>query len=219
MNRIKNIKSFVTLLTVSALLACALLLSACISESDNSAPVPIEPNNEETQTTTPDATTSDGTTPDATPPDTTTTTPAGPFPFAFAAEDLYGNLVTEESLGEKQLFFVHFWATWCPPCVAEMPDLAKIAEDYADEVGFIALLADYSDNLEGAQNLAESAGIPGTFIMIDANTPELAPLLAMLQTGYVPTSIVLNSDGELVEQQLIGAYGEKYAEILDLLLH
>ena len=194
---------------MSVLLTCALLFSACNAGQDHSVPASTSSANEETQVTNPDTTA----------PDTTALAPAGPFPFAFAAEDLYGNPVTEEALGEKQLFFVHFWATWCPPCVAEMPDLAKIAKDYSAEVGFIALLADYSDNLEGAKNLTESADIPATFIMIDANTPELAPLLAMLQTGYVPTSIVLNLEGELVEQQLIGAYGEKYAEILDSLLH
>ena len=144
---------------------------------------------------------------------------AGSFPFTFTAVDLYGNTVTDRTLGEKRLFFIHYWATWCPPCVAEMPELAKIAEDYADEVGFIALLADYGDNLKGAQNLAESSGVPDTFIMVDAETPELAGLLAMVQSGYVPTSVILDVNGEMTGSQLIGAYGEKYAEILDTLLN
>ena len=35
-----------------------------------------------------------------------------PFPFEFMAVDLFGNTVTDETIGEKQMFFIHFWATW-----------------------------------------------------------------------------------------------------------
>ena len=34
------------------------------------------------------------------------------FPFGFSTEDLHGNTVTEETLGEKELFFAYLWAVW-----------------------------------------------------------------------------------------------------------
>ena len=34
------------------------------------------------------------------------------FPFNFTSEDLQGNIVTEEVLGEKDLFFAYLWAVW-----------------------------------------------------------------------------------------------------------
>jgi len=141
----------------------------------------------------------------------------GVFPFSFTAKDLYGNTVTEESLGEKQLFFVHLWGTWCPPCIMEMPDLAVVAREYSDRVGFLGLLNDYSTNLEGAISINESANKPDTFITIDAWLPELNSLLELVQTGYVPTTVIFTSTGEMFEP-LIGAYGAGYAAILDEIL-
>jgi len=35
-----------------------------------------------------------------------------PFPVEFTAEDLYGNTVTAASFGEKQLYYLYYWATW-----------------------------------------------------------------------------------------------------------
>ena len=141
----------------------------------------------------------------------------GVFPIEFTAKDLYGNLVTEETLGEKQLFFVHLWGTWCPPCVAEMPDLAVVAREFSDRVGFLGLLDDYSSNLSGAINIAESSDIPDTFIMVDARIPEMLELLSLVHTGYVPTTVIFTAGGEMFEP-LIGAYGLEYSTVLNAIL-
>jgi len=141
----------------------------------------------------------------------------GLIPLSFTAEDLYGNTVTEETIGEKQLFFIHFWATWCPPCVGEMPELAVIAEEFSDRVGFIGLLEDYDSNPEGAINIVESSGIPESFVMVDARLPEMSDLLMLVQSGSVPTSIIIAADGRMSEQ-IIGAYGSLYADILNSIL-
>ena len=135
------------------------------------------------------------------------------FPYKFSAEDLYGNTVTEESLGEKELFFVHYWATWCGPCVREMPDLAMVAEKYGDRVGFFALLDDYGTARETALQIAESSGI--SFIMVDAKTKELQSLLKKVQSGYIPTTILIDSDGNMVGEQLVGSYGSGYGTYID----
>ena len=136
-----------------------------------------------------------------------------PFPYTFSAQDLYGRAVTEKALGEKEIFFVHYFATWCPPCVSEMPDLATIARRYGDRVGFIALLDDYRENRAAAIRLAENSGIP--FIMVDAEHRNFRTLLRMLQSGYVPTTILIGRDGRMVGEQIIGAYGLGYASFLD----
>ncbi|MCL2632969.1 MAG: TlpA family protein disulfide reductase [Oscillospiraceae bacterium] len=140
------------------------------------------------------------------------------FPFEFTAKDLYGNTVTQEALGEKQIFFVHLWATWCPPCIAEMPELAEIAQMYGDDVGFIALVDDYSSNLSGAKRIADSSNIPTSFIMVDAYTKGLEPLMNMLNTGYVPTTVIIDGNGIMLGEALIGAYGMAYAPVIDTFL-
>ena len=138
------------------------------------------------------------------------------FPYSFTARDLYGNAVNERTLGEKKVFFVHLWGTWCPPCLYEMPDLARIAQEYGDRVGFIGLLDDYDSNLNGAISIVESYGIPNSFIMVDAYEPSVRPLLDLVTTGYVPTTVFLVL-GE-VDGPYIGAYGDGYIEIIERLL-
>jgi len=141
----------------------------------------------------------------------------GVLPFSFTTRDLYGNIVTEESLGEKQLFFVHIWGTWCGPCVNEMPDLAALAIEYGDRVGFIGLLDDFSSNPEGAKSIKESAGVPDSFITVDAWLAEVSELNALVLSGSFPTTVIIAPDGRQTEQ-IIGAYGAAYADILDVIL-
>ncbi len=45
------------------------------------------------------------------------------------------NIYLEQLKGE--LIFLNFWATWCPPCVAEMPSIQSLYEEYGDKVKFI----------------------------------------------------------------------------------
>lgn len=38
---------------------------------------------------------------------------------------------------DQQVVFVSFWATWCPPCIAEMPSMKSLYEDYKNKVTFL----------------------------------------------------------------------------------
>jgi len=141
----------------------------------------------------------------------------GEFPFSFTVEDIFGNTFSEETLGEKQLFFVHLWATWCPPCIVELPDMAIVSKEFSDRVGFIGLLDDFDSNPDGAFSLIDSADKPDSFITLDARLPEVAELLSLLQTGYVPTTVIFTADGIMFEP-IIGARGLVYGDILESIL-
>lgn len=52
---------------------------------------------------------------------------------------------------------VNFWASWCPPCVAEMPDFERVHLDVADEVRFVGI--NTQDRLPEAQRLVEETGV------------------------------------------------------------
>ncbi|TWO31935.1 TlpA family protein disulfide reductase [Seonamhaeicola sediminis] len=56
--------------------------------------------------------------------------------YNWKLEDLHGNVFNfEEAKG--QVVLVNFWATWCPPCIAEMPSLQRLYDDYQDKVKFV----------------------------------------------------------------------------------
>ncbi len=50
----------------------------------------------------------------------------------FELQDQFGNLHTLKDY-EGKTIFLNFWATWCPPCRAEMPDIQKLYENYSRE--------------------------------------------------------------------------------------
>ena len=61
----------------------------------------------------------------------------------FTAQDLQGNGVNQEILAGKKLTMVNVWATFCGPCINEMPDLGALAQEYADKgVQIVGLLSD-----------------------------------------------------------------------------
>lgn len=86
---------------------------------------------------------------------------------------------------KNKVVFVNFWATWCPPCVAEMPSIQKLYDAYKDKVEFVFISNEdwstietfYKDKnynlptynlLSKVPKQLESSSIPATFI-IDKN--------------------------------------------------
>jgi len=152
-------------------------------------------------------------------PQQNTTPEASPaFPFPFSAVDIHGNNVTEASLGDKEIFYIHHWGTWCPPCIVEMPAIGQLISDYEDRVGFLMLLDDF-DNIEGALNIYESSGITESMqvITVCARTTfdQQGELMQWIRsTRAVPTTVIIDADGNMLEL-LRGAKFDTYADYLD----
>lgn len=59
---------------------------------------------------------------------------------------------------------VHFWATWCPPCITEIPALKQLAEDFADEPSFDLIMIAVGDE---PQNVEEFLGSLASMALFD----------------------------------------------------
>ncbi len=55
--------------------------------------------------------------------------------YNWQLQDIQGNSINFNS-SKNKVILINFWATWCPPCIAEMPSLHKLHDDYKNEVDF-----------------------------------------------------------------------------------
>ena len=129
--------------------------------------------------------------------------------FSFSTTDLEGNACDESMFSGYELIMINFWEPWCGPCVAEMPDLQRISQDYADKG---LLLVGVFSTADGAAQIVESNGITYPVLnFCDAFMP--------FQTGYVPTTVFMDAEGNLLSEPYIGAASyEQWAQRIDSLL-
>lgn len=105
----------------------------------------------------------------------------------FTLVDLEGNSV---SLSDYQgtPVMVNFWATWCPPCRAEMPLIQEYQDKYADE--FVVLAVNGGETAQEVQAFVTAQGFNMTFLL----DPDFATAELYQVRGF-PTSIFIDGDG------------------------
>lgn len=84
---------------------------------------------------------------------------------------------------------LNIWATWCKPCIEEMPSMDRLQQLYPDKIAVVTI----SDE-EAGKLLKFKSRQPYTFTYLKANTP-----LANQQISVYPTTYVLNPEGEIKE--------------------
>ncbi len=138
----------------------------------------------------------------------------------FEVEDLDGNPVTQEIFAGYDLTMINIWATYCSICISDMPELAKLRDEYADQgvqvIGLCTDTVDYSgsvsaEQVETAKLLAEDTG--ADFLHIVPSGEMAQYLLPQLQG--VPTTVFVDSEGKQVGGAFIGARDKaEWEEIL-----
>jgi thiol-disulfide isomerase/thioredoxin len=98
-----------------------------------------------------------------------------------------GTFTLSENLGKP--VFINFFATWCPPCVGEMPEIDKLYGEYGDQVNFIVI--DIGEDEATAKGFGDSNGYSLPF----AYSIDGAPFGADYLIEFIPQSFMLNSDG------------------------
>jgi len=113
----------------------------------------------------------------------------------FTARDLDGHEVSSASLRGK-VVLVNFWATWCPPCRAEIPDLVRLQEKYRDRLQIIGVSEDESGP-EVVRRFAADHQVNYPIVM---TTPEIEKMFPGISA--LPTSFLIDRDSRIVQKHV-----------------
>lgn len=135
--------------------------------------------------------------------------------LTFDSVNLDGEQVTDAIFGEKKLTVLNVWATYCNPCINEMPELAEWEKEMGEDVQLIYLCSDIfsleSENIELANQIADKAGINRKHVIY--NLPGTCTDVVMRTTG-VPTTYFIDQDGIVLEDYVVGAAVPQYKDIV-----
>lgn len=100
-----------------------------------------------------------------------------------------------------KLVFIDFCASWCGPCVAELPTLKKAHERFAAD-GLVIVTISFDKDAETARALAERQGL--RWPQVWAERAEKGPLAELYGVGGIPATFLVGPDGTLVARDLRG---------------
>jgi thiol-disulfide isomerase/thioredoxin len=112
-----------------------------------------------------------------------------------AMRDISGRELSAASLRGK-VVIVNFWATWCPPCRAEIPDLVALQARYADRLQVIGVSQDEA-GVEVVKRFADAQHMNYPIVM---TTPEIEK--AFPGVSALPTSFVVDPKGRVVQRHV-----------------
>ena len=88
-----------------------------------------------------------------------------------------------------RIVLVNFWATWCPPCVAEMPSMQDLYNDYGDKVTFMFVT---SDDRQKVLNFLKRKNLDLPVYYPASETPKT------LKSKLLPTTYIIDKEGKIV---------------------
>ena len=141
---------------------------------------------------------------------------------SFGSVDMEGNEVTDDVFADKDVTIINVWATFCGPCIEEMPELAALAEELPDNAQVIGIVIDTSpagtekgeavelwggsaDNLDLAKQICGDAGVKYTNILASESVSQ-----AFNNVEAVPTTFIVDRSGSLICKPFVGADVEGY---------
>lgn len=180
-----------------------LLLYGCAGNSDG---LPVEPSSK------PDAasqsSTSEAPSPEGDP---------APTYITFEGTDLEGNTVSQEVFTQSKLTMVNVWATYCNPCLREMPGLGELAAEYdRSEFQLIGVVSDVWEGEDQAlvESLVQETGAAYPHLL--ANDSISRAILSSV--SGVPTTFFFDGEGACLGGVVGSAEKSKWEEIVNELL-
>ncbi|ARI77407.1 TlpA family protein disulfide reductase [Halobacillus mangrovi] len=117
----------------------------------------------------------------------------------FTLETLEGKTVSLSDLQGKKVF-INFWATWCPPCREEMPEMEKFYKEYGDEVEVLAINGTASEENVGVVEEYVQKGEYSFPVLLDKDLE----ITNTYQAISIPTTYFIGTDGVVQQPRKVG---------------
>ena len=132
----------------------------------------------------------------------------------FSTTDLEGKNVTNDIFTEYDLTVVNFWATYCNPCINELPELAEWKKELPDNVNLIGLLVDVeeegSEQYKLAEKIIKRTGADYQHLIVtDAFDDIISNLVG------VPTTFFVDRTGKIIGEPFAGADVDAYKQTVE----
>lgn len=141
----------------------------------------------------------------------------GEFP-EFTASTLDGQTLSDDVFADYDLTVLNFWATWCPPCVGEIPELASWAGELPSNVNLMGVILDVG-SLSGSDDQYKDTALKimsdagASYPVIKLDDDNLASLAAGIYS--IPTTLFIDRQGNVIDRTIIGAMPDKYREVVE----
>lgn len=108
-----------------------------------------------------------------------------------------GELVSLKSFRGKYVY-IDIWATWCAPCIAEIPSLKKLEEQYKDKkIHFVSISVDTKTQKQQWLNFVEKNNLQGTQLMADNDFK--SDFIQKFGINAIPRFILIGPDGKIID--------------------
>lgn len=126
----------------------------------------------------------------------------------FNVKDIFGNEDVSLKKYAGKVVLLNFWATWCPPCKLEIPDLIVLQEQYKDKFVIIGVSVD-QDGPEGVKAFYQANKMNYPVIMATADM-----IASYGGITAIPTSFIINGKGEAVTKIVGYRSKDQYEELI-----
>lgn len=130
--------------------------------------------------------------------------------LTWSFKDMDGNTVSLNSLSDKPIF-LNFWATWCPPCIAELPGIKELHKVYGDRINFVLVSNESRAKVRG---FAKEKGFDQLPFYQNEDVPR------EFASQSIPTTFIISKNGNIVlDKKGVAKWNsEKVEELLDKLI-
>lgn len=132
--------------------------------------------------------------------------------YRFTAVDKNGKKITLEELKGK-VVFINYWATWCPPCIAEMPSIQTLYDKYKGKEDVAFLIVEIENRKDKALKFMEKKNLDLPVFFPEGKIP------TEFFKGSLPTTVMLDKKGNIahITEGMADYSGQDVVDFIEML--